>query len=105
MRIYEYKHDANDCGNEIVPCCISHSDCDHFYNPANHTFIGARLSDRVKVPDTMVELDKAGLLARCKIAGIMMKNTGTMEEPVMTQMTDEEIAVIVDEFCAARSIV
>ena len=100
MRIYEYKMDSNG-QNEVVPGCIDHSDCGHFYNPANYTYVGVRFSDKVKVPDTMVELTRAALKVRCKIAGVMMQQVGESQ----VQMSDSDIDAAVDAFCDARSVV
>lgn len=100
MELLEYKMDANDFGNLIHPNWIDKTDCGHFYNPDNFTYVGVRLSNKVKVPESVTKLTKEELLIRCKIPGIMVLYVD--EQPV--QMTDEEIEVIVDQFCLDRNI-
>ena len=100
MRIYEYMNNANDNGNEVVPNFIDHSDCGHFFNPADFSYVGARLSERVYVPSEVTELTRASLKTRCKIAGVMMK----LVDEELVQMTNEEIDAIVDIFCNDRNI-
>lgn len=100
MEILEYKNDANNCGNAIVPGFVNPSDCGFFHNPANYTFIGTRLAAWVKVPDSIVKLSRSELKTRNQASGIMMKMVD--DEPV--QMTEQEINDAVDEWCNARNI-
>lgn len=100
MKIFEYKNSANEAGNEIVPCFIKNSDCGHFHNPADFSYIGIGLSDRVYVPDSVTELTRASLKTRCYTAGVMMK----LVNEVPTQMTNAEIDVVINSFCDGRNI-
>lgn len=102
--LLEYKMDANDHGNLIVPNWIDHSDCNHFYNENNHTYVGVRLSPLVKVPDSVTKLSKAQLIERLKIPGVMVYIEEVEGETVITQMTDEEIETIANQFCEDRDI-
>ena len=101
MKILEYKMDANDNGNEIVPNFINHSDCGHFHNPANFSYVGIALSERVYVPFTVTELTRATLKTRCHTTGIMME----LIDEELVQMTNEDINAIIDIFCDDRSII
>lgn len=105
MELLEYKMDANHEGNEIVPTFISRSDNGHFYNPSNYTYVGSRLSNKVKVPDSVTILTRISLKTRCKIAGVMMKLSDPNDpESQLVQMSNEEIDSVVDAFCNARGM-
>ena len=100
MEILEFKFDANQEGNLVLPGFVNHQDGAYFYNPANHSWIGLRLCAEVKVPDSVVKLTRATLKTRCYASGIMMKEING--EPV--QMTQAEIDSAIDAWCDARSI-
>jgi len=102
--LLEYKMDANDHGNLIHPNWIDHTDCGHFYNENNHTYVGVRLSPKVKVPDSVAKLTKEQLITRCKIPGIMVNVEVDGEEVIVTQMPDLDIEAAINQFCEDREI-
>lgn len=105
MELLEYKMDANHEGNEIVPTFVSRSDNGHFFNPSNFTYVGSRLSERVKVPDSVTVLSRADLKTRCKIAGVMMELSDPNDpESELVQMSNEDIDTLIDAFCDARDM-
>jgi hypothetical protein len=95
----EYKMDANSEGNAVVPGFISRRVNGKFVNNTNHTMIGLRLADWVKVPDSVTQMTRAELKVRNRAAGLTKLVDG---EPVA--MSDAECDEATDAFCDEHGI-
>ncbi|MDZ4810766.1 MAG: hypothetical protein SGI96_21225 [Bacteroidota bacterium] len=97
MTILEFKYDANGEGNSVIPNWANHSIAPMFYKAANHTHVGIRLSDAIKVPDAVLRIaDRAALKTRNRGAGLQKLD---VDGVTLIAMTNAECDAATDVWC------
>lgn len=98
MQILEFKMDANQEGNAVIPGFVSHSISPAFFKAENYSYISLRLSEAFKVPDSVNRIaSRADLKTRNRGAGLLKPD---LENPgQFLEMSNEECDAATDSWC------